>query len=1015
MKKRSIYLMMTLLCGLLLNTGIFAQNVAINSDGSDPDPSAMLDIQSENMGLLIPRITEANRPADPATGLLIYQTDGDNGFYYYDGRQWKMISNNAQLGTMAEQNADNVLITGGSIDGVAIGAVDPSTGKFTTLEASATTTLGGNLYVSQNTDVGYNFAVNAATGEVTAMGVIKGEEFQTKSGNLRLAEGSEDNIPWINALKNGNKVFEMGLGTDAQGNEAGYGINVNNDEGMPVTGMGLMYGDWVNGLRDPFTGIRAGVGADGQGNVWMEIVSPDVKASIFKADQNGDVSLSNDLNVGNNAQINSTLTVGQLPNKSSMTGANINGYLNVSSIASFYSDVYIGAMTKSKSTGGNLFVQNDISAEGVIKGDELQTYSGNLRIAEDDNNLPWINVLKNGNKVFEMGLGTDAQGADAGYGLNINNDDGETVAGMGFSHGEWVNGVVDPSTLTIAGATTDGAGSTMIQIKSMDVKGDLFKADNLGNVMMSNDLTVGNTAQVNTMLLVGPVTAKPAMNGAFINGMLSVSQEASFYKNVYVGAMSKNKAPGDGNLIVQNKLTAEDAEINGSVTATTLTMTQGATDGYFLQSDATGHASWSAIDAENLGLGSMSLQNSNEVDITGGAINGTTIGGTAPAGGKFTTLDASGTTNIGGNFSVSQNVDAAAQFAVDAITGDVTSQGILKGKELQTLNGNFQIGEGVTNNVPYINALKGGKKVFEMGLGKDDNGNDKSYALKVNNDAGQNVAIIGYDQWSWFNGIEDPTTHSKFGFVTDGSGHIALSLMPGSADIGYYFNVDENGNTMVQDLQTYGDATMYGNMTVGTSYQSSEVTVLGNLTVGADNPVKGAASTTTINGPLRITSGATDGYVLTSDAQGNATWQEAPAGGGGSTPVFGYVYELATIADATIAGGADVVFSNRGPVNGITHTAGTISVAVTSAGVYEIDYSVNITAGVGSAIAIAINGTVDASTPKSALVATGEVSGKAMVALAAGDVITLRNDSATPFTLSLAPGVGAQLTITKVD
>jgi hypothetical protein len=126
---------------------------------------------------------------------------------------------------------------------------------------------------------------------------------------------------------------------------------------------------------------------------------------------------------------------------------------------------------------------------------------------------------------------------------------------------------------------------------------------------------------------------------------------------------------------------------------------------------------------------------------------------------------------------------------------------------------------------------------------------------------------------------------------------------------------------------------------------------------------------------------------------------------------FGYVYELATVADATVLGNADVPFSNNGPLSGVTHTAGTATVTVPTTGTYQINYSVNITVGVGSAIALAVTGTVDASTNIPALVAVGEVSGTAMLTLAAGDVLTLRNNSAVPFTMNLAPGVGAQMDV----
>jgi hypothetical protein len=48
------------------------------------------------------------------------------------------------------------------------------------------------------------------------------------------------------------------------------------------------------------------------------------------------------------------------------------------------------------------------------------------------------------------------------------------------------------------------------------------------------------------------------------------------------------------------------------------------------------------------GLGTMAVQNANSVAITGGAIDGTTIGGTTPAAGTFTTLTATGQTSLGG-------------------------------------------------------------------------------------------------------------------------------------------------------------------------------------------------------------------------------------------------------------------------------------------------------------------------------------------------------------------------------
>ena len=72
----------------LLSVRSYAQ-VGINTDQSEPDPSAMKDVKSTNSGLLIPRltVTERNSILSPATGLLIYNTT--NGlFNYFNGSQW---------------------------------------------------------------------------------------------------------------------------------------------------------------------------------------------------------------------------------------------------------------------------------------------------------------------------------------------------------------------------------------------------------------------------------------------------------------------------------------------------------------------------------------------------------------------------------------------------------------------------------------------------------------------------------------------------------------------------------------------------------------------------------------------------------------------------------------------------------------------------------------------------------------------------------------------------------------
>jgi uncharacterized protein (TIGR02145 family) len=89
MKKIILLLLVYLAAGWI---GARAQ-VAINTDGSPPDPSAMLDVQSTSKGVLIPRMSAVERLSiqSPHTGLLVYQIDAAKGFYYYADSNWIMI------------------------------------------------------------------------------------------------------------------------------------------------------------------------------------------------------------------------------------------------------------------------------------------------------------------------------------------------------------------------------------------------------------------------------------------------------------------------------------------------------------------------------------------------------------------------------------------------------------------------------------------------------------------------------------------------------------------------------------------------------------------------------------------------------------------------------------------------------------------------------------------------------------------------------------------------------------
>lgn len=87
---KRVYLLLFMIA-ITIGSNLNAQGVAINANGADANASAILDITSTGQGMLIPRMTETQRDAisSPASGLIIFQTDGTPDLYIYDGSNWK--------------------------------------------------------------------------------------------------------------------------------------------------------------------------------------------------------------------------------------------------------------------------------------------------------------------------------------------------------------------------------------------------------------------------------------------------------------------------------------------------------------------------------------------------------------------------------------------------------------------------------------------------------------------------------------------------------------------------------------------------------------------------------------------------------------------------------------------------------------------------------------------------------------------------------------------------------------
>jgi len=155
-----------------------------------------------------------------------------------------------------------------------------------------------------------------------------------------------------------------------------------------------------------------------------------------------------------------------------------------------------------------------------------------------------------------------------------------------------------------------------------------------------------------------------------------------------------------------------------------------------------------------------------------------------------------------------------------------------------------------------------------------------------------------------------------------------------------------------------------------------------------------------------------------------ATGPAGPAGppglpglSGGGISDYGYVYNTGGQA---VALEADVVFDSNGPLSaGLTHGLGASAVTIINAGDYKVTF---IVSGVEpNQFALAVNGTALAATIYGSGAGTQQTTGQAIITLAAGDVLTLRNHTSTAaVTLqTLAGGIqansNASLVIEKLN
>ncbi|SDG61468.1 hypothetical protein SAMN04487996_120141 [Dyadobacter soli] len=239
--------------GLLLSGPfITTVNAQVGVGTLTPDASAQLDVTSETRGVLVSRMTSAQRIAiaSPADGLLVYDTDTKGFWYHKAGTGWTQI-NNATLSLpyiANENNAGTLFSIANQSDGTSLEGVNNSTtssisavrgiitstapGGFATAVRginSGTGGLGVGVWGSQE---GSGWGVYGSTpsglgvyGNATAAGYGVYANSNTGTGlNATSTNGIAANISIVNNSNNNNVLNVSSVGNGAVVNVTTTGI-----------------------------------------------------------------------------------------------------------------------------------------------------------------------------------------------------------------------------------------------------------------------------------------------------------------------------------------------------------------------------------------------------------------------------------------------------------------------------------------------------------------------------------------------------------------------------------------------------------------------------------------------------------------------------------------------------------------------------------------------------------------------------------------------------------------------
>ncbi len=256
--------------GVFASLGAMAQTggVAINNTGANPNSNAMLDVESDDKGILIPRLTTVARNtlgtalALPDNGMMVYDKDL-NLFFYWDGTQWVQVGSGSgdNWGTQVVQTS-GVNISGDGTAANPLTVTDNDSDPTNELELPTTAltnqvlTWDGTSWVAQNapsgadnwgTQVVQTSGSNISGDGTAANPLIVTDNDSDPTNEIELPTGGTNgqilstdgsgNYSWVNDNSGTDNQNIQNLAFDASTNILTVGIENGNSQTVDLTAL----------------------------------------------------------------------------------------------------------------------------------------------------------------------------------------------------------------------------------------------------------------------------------------------------------------------------------------------------------------------------------------------------------------------------------------------------------------------------------------------------------------------------------------------------------------------------------------------------------------------------------------------------------------------------------------------------------------------------------------------------------------------------------------------------------